>query len=118
MILDCGHQPTKTTGLGAGIAHLDDATACYDCASGHNLATMIEAGKGILYLSDFGIFDSGDVTLSDWPGVFKTRGGYKRSRRPVMSDRIDVWFTLDGSTWWGWGVAEKGRYIRVRRTKR
>ena len=77
-LLDCGHEPTPTTGIGTGVAHTpDDRKICYDCANARERETFASAERYSAYVSSDG------KAITTWTGAVlakiveshKIRGG-------------------------------------------
>lgn len=100
-----------TGGTGYGVDK-DGAKHCYQCCALAEFDSMVETGKGMLYL--------GVDTVHDWAGhlAFKTLGRrYSRHGGGFGSQRTDFWFTgPDGALWHGINRGDMD-LARVRRTK-
>lgn len=111
-ILDCGHAPTKVAAgsISNGIARdIAGNTLCYECATKWIKETAEETGKTVAYVSSDGrniITWNGDVLGTVIMAVPAS------GRRTFYRARL-----FDGKVWYGWGPAEVGTYVSLRRYK-
>ena len=116
MMLDCGHEPTVTTGCGTGYGTTSDGKRyCYACSHARELEQMHGRGEVTGYLSSDG------NTITDWPGGVLLRctnewqtaaGGFSRTIITRVTAVDDT-----GRRWYGRGPG-RGMYIRMHRSVR
>jgi hypothetical protein len=132
-LCDCGHIATSD-GLGTGYAvDREGKTLCYECCGKQDREELLRDGKQTGYLSmkrriydGLGIIRYGqgrdaleDGTFGNWPGTFTipVKGtDAKRSINNFGAERIDFWFTFEGSRYWGYNVGDN-QIAHVRRIK-
>lgn len=111
--LDCGHPPTKTDGIGTGVAYdRDGASMCYACAFTRTVTDIAALEPGaplpVLYLSK--------GLLVTWDGQRVGRLLNRGALHPWSRERRYMTFTLDvGGCAHGTGA--EGMYCSLRRSK-
>ena len=114
MTLDCGHPPSEhgphTTGYGTD--RDTGATACYECTTVRDLATMREAAPG----DRFGAYLSSDGRmLTNWPGG-KLGSVTIGNPHPWSSERTYIRVVdAHGGRWYGTGAP--GMWASLRRCR-
>jgi len=79
------------------------------------LASLKKEGKGTLYLSK----ENGRYSVATWSGVGRVSCHHVRKSWHNMAGRdgrTDVWFSLDGSQWYGVNIGDN-QICRVKRCK-
>lgn len=110
-ILDCGHEPTATAGLGTGYARTATGKRiCYECAIRAEREYVARHDAFTGYLSDDG------RALTAWPGgelakVTRLGVGWrtKYGRMVYVTAR-----TPDGRAWWGSSGNGRGGAVTMR----
>lgn len=110
LILDCGHEPTAqpdhsiTNGIARNRAN---QTMCFDCAA----KALKEDAESTGVLTAYSTVHH----ITTWDGQ---RLGIIIYRGPASGHRsyyqVSLW---DGKLWYGWGPAESGTYVTLRRYK-
>lgn len=134
-VLDCGHEPTPTTGCGTGTAHKTDDdgetwSMCYDCAYIELMDDIVLTGIEIQGKTEWRLptvyMSSDGKTVTTWDGqfighvtyhgethVFGTR--YRDGRK--NRHHIDVKITYGADVVNAYGTGAPGEYCALRRRK-
>lgn len=129
-ILDCGHAPSETTGLGTGYGvDSEGKKYCHDCCAARELTDIAATGKATLYLSRHEVLATNcgnsrnahcTHKVTDWPGklVFYC-GEPRKSRHNIARWRYDVWFRVpnDVFLWHGVQYGDNTQIVHCKRTK-
>ena len=131
---DCGHDAVSdgfTTGYGTDS---EGKTSCFACCGLLDAARLVQDGKMTGYFAyDKNVIPYkgrqpygarfGDLTqylnahFTNWPGTFKVPVYYvRRSVNNFGAERLDFWFTFQGSRYWGVNVGDN-QVARVKRVK-
>ncbi len=116
--LTCGHEPTKTDGLGTGRAsgRLPDGrtgTMCYPCATlstNQDINDATIGDKTTLYLNEDG------KSITTWTGDVIMPRVYKGDRHPWSRDRFYVQAVDRLGRIWS-GTAGEGMWASLKLTK-
>ena len=115
-LLDCGHAPTVTDGIGTGYARdAEGKRYCYECADNNQREAMARETDIYAYVSGDGkritTWTGGhlaNVTGSRMETRYTPTGGYYR--------RYYYWARENGRDWYGIGEGP-GMHVRIRRVK-
>lgn len=115
-ILDCGHPPTPTEGIGTGYARTpDDKMICYECADNMQRADMADPNRRQItaYISSDGkkIITWSGGELANITGHRTYQGGWKRST-------MHMFWAIDPRTGRHWYGRNKGEGMIITLTAR
>ena len=109
-LLDCGHAPTKTEGMGTGYGrNVEGKTFCYDCST--------EADKEIIRKREmfYAYVSTDGKSITNWPGRKLMRvtahwtgegfWGYKTHYFNAVAEDGSEWYGKNGGHFGGEGCA-------------
>ena len=115
---DCGKvKPVQTEGgTGYGYYPENNRPICYACCAIRDKESMMETGRGLLYLvGEWPL----EIEVVNWPGTLRFKPHYwRKGSHNIARTRYDVWFTgPDGKPWHGTQYGEMTQICRCRRIK-
>lgn len=135
-VLDCGHEPTPTEGIGTGVAYRDNSdgereSMCYHCAYVELMDDIVMVGISLRNdQADFRLptvyMSSDGKTVTTWDGQFIGHVTYHgkphvfgtRYRDPSQTrHHIDVRITYGADVVNAYGTGAPGEYCALRRRK-
>lgn len=126
-ILECGHPESPHFSFTRGYGK--DANGnrhCYDCCAESDRQSMIDTGRGVLYLTirdeispAGGNYGDKIGTLTNWPGslTFQT-GRIRKGYHNIAGVRYDTWFRgPDGHKWHAVQYGDNTQIAHCKRVK-